>query len=135
MLKRNKRHDYPSLQDVYSRVRGFILDSQIDDPHEIAVVLGCPKISEDVAEMEEEASENRVEQIAHLSPFIIFFAKTIAEGLVETQRIEDTQNEIPKEVWLNTKRLVEHTAVSALMGALPQLIELRLLEIPKRRRK
>lgn len=134
MLKRKKQQDFPNVQEIYSTIRGFILDSQLDEPHDIAVVLGCPKISEDVAEMEEEASEERVDRINYLSPFIVFFAKTLAEGLVESQKRETLDTEISAEVWSNTKRLIEHTAVSALLGSIPQLIDLGLIEIPKRKR-
>lgn len=84
--------------------------------------------------MEEEASEERVDRINYLSPFIVFFAKTLAEGLVESQKRETLDTEISAEVWSNTKRLIEHTAVSALLGSIPQLIDLGLIEIPKRKR-
>jgi hypothetical protein len=124
-----------SVQDINSRVRGFVLDSQIENPHEIAVSLGCSRISDDVAEMEEEASDERIEQINYLSPLIVFFSKTLSEGIVETQRLENTSSEISPDMWLSTKRLLEHTATSALLGSLAQLIDLGLLEVPKGLRK
>ena len=43
-----------SLADVSSRIRGFLLDSQINDAHELALTLGCTPISDEVALMEEE---------------------------------------------------------------------------------
>lgn len=123
-----------SVQDIASRIRAFILDSQIENPHELAVILGCSHISEEVAEMEEDASDERIERIEYLSPFILFFAKTLAEGLVESQRTEVPPEEVPNDVWINTKRLIEHTATSALLGTITQMVDLGLLKIPKGKR-
>ena len=134
-LRKKSKVKNPSLRDLSSRIREFILDSQLDNPHEIAVILGCSKISEEVAEMEENASDNRVEVVAHLSPFILFFTKTLAEGLIESQRGESEQEDIPNEIWLNTKRMLEHTATSAVVGTIAQMVDLGLLQIPKGKRK
>jgi len=136
VLKRKRSKDkLPNVQEIYARIRGFILDSQIDNPHELALALGCSKISEDVAEMEEDASDERIDKISYLAPLLIFFAKTIAEGLIESQRKDTPVDEIPPEIWANTKRLIEHTAISAMTGSVTQLVDLGLLEVPKRRRK
>lgn len=132
--KKRPEKDWPSVKDLKNSLRGFILDSQIEAPHELAVLLGCSNISEDVAEMEEEASDLRVIRVKYLSPFIIFFAKSLAEAIIESQRQDDEANEIPTEVWTNTKRLLEHTSTSAILGSITQMVDLGLLEIPKRRK-
>jgi hypothetical protein len=121
--------------DMNARLRGFILDSQIQHPHDLAEVLGLPVISDEVAEREEEESDIRVERIAHLIPFMYTYSHSLAEGSVELQKNAlENADAIPNEIWLISRRMVEQAAMSAMLGSLSQLIDMGLLQVPKKYR-
>jgi hypothetical protein len=125
-----------SMADMSSRLRGFILDSQIQHPHDLAEMLGLSAISDEVAEREEEESDIRVERIAHLIPLVYTYAHSLAEGSIELQRkaLPELQ-EIPDELWMISRRMMEQVALSAMLGSIAQLIDMGLLDIPKKGRR
>jgi hypothetical protein len=125
-----------TLADVSSRLRGFILDSQINDAHELAVVLGCSPISDEVALREEDESERRVAEISLLTPLLYAFAHSLAEASVEHQKSSLSDSEkVPDEIWLTSRRLIEQVAISVLIGSISQLVDMKLLEVPKKLRR
>lgn len=137
----NRRRPSPELTmaEITARLRGFILDSQINNAHEISVILGCALTSEEVAEKEEEESEKRVDKISYLFPLIYAHAHALSEGATTFQKqfvphIEDAPA-IPEEVWIESRKLMEQVSVSALVGSISQLVDMGLLEIPKMRRR
>jgi hypothetical protein len=132
MFKRKKKPKL-TLADMTSRIRGFILDSQINDGHELSVLLGCSVLSDEVQHKEEKESDKRVEKIAYLIPLLYSHSHLIAEGAVEFQK-QNTVEELkglPDEIWLESKNMMEQISISALMGSISQLIDMGLLEIPK----
>jgi hypothetical protein len=42
-FRRHKDFDL-SVNEINNRIRGFILDSQINNAHDIAEILGCPAV-------------------------------------------------------------------------------------------
>jgi hypothetical protein len=125
-----------TLADVSSRLRGFILDSQINDAHELALVLGCSPISDEVALREEDESERRVAEISILTPLLYAFAHSLAEASVEHQKstIADA-DKVPDEIWMTSRRLIEQVAISVLLGSVSQLVDMKLLEVPRKLRR
>jgi hypothetical protein len=125
-----------TLADVSSRLRGFILDSQVQDGHELAVMLGCSPISDDVAEREEEASDDRVAKISALIPLLYAFAHALAEASIERQKMSlEGSEKVPAEVWMYSRKLIEQVAVAALIGSTSQLVDMGLVDVPKRFRR
>ncbi len=124
----------PSVAEINSRLRGFLLDSQINHAHEISQILGCGNISEEVAEKEEEESEKRIELISHLMPLIHVYSVSLSSGAVEFQRssLPDELKELPDEVWWDSRKLMEEVSAAAILGAVSQLVDLGLLQIPTR---
>ena len=51
-------------------IRQVIYDSMLEPSEGIAEAMGLPPISDEVADMEEDASQERLERIANLLPFI-----------------------------------------------------------------
>ena len=119
--------------DLTARIRGYILDSQINDPHEISVLLGCSNISEELKEMEEKESDKRVDRIAYLVPIIHSHAHLIAEGSIAFQQQSPAikEHDIPAELWEKSQEMMEHVSMSALMGSISQLVDMGLLKVPK----
>ena len=120
-----------SMADMSLRLRGFILDSQIQHPHDLAEMLGLSAISDEVADREEEESDFRVERIAHLIPLVYTYAHSLAEGSVELQRKSTELEGIPDELWMVSRRMMEQVAMSAMLGSIAQLVDMNLLAIPK----
>lgn len=125
-----------SIAEINTRLRGFLLDSQINDAYEISLILGCGHISLEVAEKEEEESEKRVERISHLVPLIYAHSQALAQGSIEFQRSNLPENfpKLPDEVWWDSRKLMEQVSTAAMLGSIAQLVDMGLLEIPKRYR-
>lgn len=125
-----------TLADVSSRLRGFILDSQMTNPHELALVLGCSPISDEVALMEEDESDRRVADISILTPLLYSYAHALSEAAVEHQKNTlDPNEKIPKEVWATTRQLIEQVSISVLVGAIAQIVDIGLLKLPRKLRR
>ena len=125
------------LEEVTRRLRGFILDSQVQNAHEMSVILGCAAISEEVQEREEEESDKRTERISYLVPMLYAFSHALADGAMEYQRgnVPDTIKDLPKEIWYQSRSMMTDLALSALMGSISQLVDMGLLEVPKKNKK
>jgi hypothetical protein len=136
MLKRKKKNEI-SLEEVTRRLRGFILDSQVQNAHEMSVILGCSAISEEVQEREEEESDNRTSRISYLIPMLYAYSHALADGAMEYQRSNTPDNikDLPKEIWYQSRTMMTDLSLSALMGSVSQLVDMGLLEIPKQHRK
>lgn len=137
MFKKANKLKNIGITEVRARIRGYILDSQISDPHELSVILGCSPQSDELQEMEEKESDKRTDRISYLTPLLYSYAHIISEGATEYQRINTVvgEHEIPDEIWSKSRELMEHMSMSALLGAISQLVDLGLLSIPKEYRK
>jgi hypothetical protein len=137
MFKKKKDNLPKTMTEVSARMREFILDSQIQNGHELAVILGAPRISEEVQEREEEESDKRVAKISHLVPLLYAQAHALAEGAVEYQRsnVSDELKKLPDEMWWESRKMMEQISVAVLVGSVSQLLELGLLELPKKKRR
>jgi hypothetical protein len=133
MFKKNRPKDV-TLGELNSRLRGYILDSQIQNGHELSVLLGCTSLSDEVAEREEEESDKRLERISYLVPLLYAYSHTLSEGAVEYQRqnLPAELKDLPDELWTASRRMMEQVTMSALMGAVSQLIDMGLLEVPRK---
>lgn len=121
-----------SVSDLSSRLRGFVLDSQLPDAHEISEILGATIISDEVAEKEEEESDKRLKNVAYLVPLIYSFSKTLIEGAVTLQRETfDEADKIPETIWEANQRSIEALSLANAVAITSQLVDMGLLEIPK----
>lgn len=132
---RKKRPKGVSIAEISSRLRGFILDSQIPEAHDLAVILGCSPISDELAEKEEDESDRRVDEISMLTPILYAFAHALAEASIEHQKTSlKGAEKVPDEVWMHSRRLIEQVSISVLVGAVSQLVDMKLLTVPKKLR-
>lgn len=124
-----------SLAEINTRLRGFLLDSQIQDAVELAVILGCTAISDEVADREFEESDKRVEKVSALIPLMYAYSHTLAEAATEYQRQNlDSEIPIPEEVWKFSRKLTEQIAMSTLLGAVSQLVDMEALSLPSNKK-
>lgn len=131
-----KRSPEPTVAEINARIRGFILDSQVTDAHDISVILGCGPISEEIAEKEEEESDKRLDKISHLMPMIYAHSQALSQGSIEYQRtnVPESLQSLPDELWWDSRKLLEQVSSAAIVGSIAQLVDMGLLEIPKRYR-
>lgn len=127
------------LGDITARIRGFFLDSQIEEAAHISLLMGCASISDDVAEREVEESDKRVARISHLVPLLYAYAHSMADGIVEHQRFhfEEAQAdgeeiELPSEAWTSTRTVFMQIAMNTLMGGLSQLVDMEVVTVKKK---
>ena len=135
MFKRKNRKQL-GLEEVTRRLRGFLLDSQVQNAHELSVILGCTAISAELQEREEEESDNRTAKIAYLIPMLYAHAHAMADGAMEYQRenVPDTIKSLPNEIWYQSRTMMTDVGMSVLMGSISQLVDMGLLEVPKKNR-
>jgi hypothetical protein len=136
MFKKKKKPKVLSMVEVTSRLRGLVLDSQINNAHELAVLLGCSAMSDELQEREEEESDKRVSKIGYLVPMLYAHSHALSEGTVEFQKVNASEEikKLPNELWMESRRMLEQLSMSVLMGSISQLVDMGLLEIPKDKR-
>jgi hypothetical protein len=132
-MGKKKKKKIWTINDVSAKLREFILDSQIQNSHELSVILGCGKISDELAEKEEEESEKRVARISHLIPLLFAHSHALAEGSIEFQKtnLPPELRTLSDEMWQESRKLMEQIAMSALVGSVSQLVDLGLVKLPK----
>jgi hypothetical protein len=112
-------------------IRQVVYDSMLEPAEEIANALGLPPISEEVAEMEERASQDRLEEFSNLLPFIDshsdIISKIAAAAYILSDEIdtEEKLNNIDLEDLTKLFRLV---SLSASVSCLSTLFNLGLLQ-------
>lgn len=125
-----------SLSDVTSRIRGFLLDSQIQNAHELAVIIGCSPLSDDVADKEEQESDKRIGKVSNLIPLMYAYSHTLAEAAIEYQKENlEGADKIPEEIWKISRKMTEQIAISTLLGAISQLVDMGALNTVHRKKR
>ncbi|CAB4123931.1 hypothetical protein UFOVP45_64 [uncultured Caudovirales phage] len=133
MFKKKKKP--PTIGELTNRLRGFMLDSQIQNGNELAILLGCSPISDELLEREEEESEKRTDRIGYLTPLIYAFSHTLSEAAVEYQRENfEGAEKLPAEIWTASRRMLEQATISVMMGSLSQFVDMGLLNVPKEKK-
>jgi hypothetical protein len=106
----------------------------LEPAEEIATALGLPPISDEVAEMEERASQDRLEEFSNLLPFIDshsdIVAKIAAAAYILSDDVdtEEKLNNIDLEDLTKLFRLV---SLSASVSCISTLFNLGLLQKEK----
>lgn len=113
---------------VSTLLRNILYDSLIKDPELLSAELGLPAISEDVSEMEEEASQARLDKISVLMPFIEAHAqlssKVIMAGYSKALPVEGMTDELAETI--NT--FFELISFASALSCVSSLVDLGLVE-------
>jgi len=114
-------------------IRQALYDTLLEPTEGIAEVLNLPPISLEVAEMEERASQARLERFAHLLPFIDSHSDIAARITAAAYMLDDKDDELEAlNLDLATagklSSLFKIVALSASISCISTLFNLELLE-------
>jgi hypothetical protein len=121
--------------EVMSRIRGLYLDAQFKDAFALSVLSGTTMVSDEVAEMEEAASDRRLKRVEHLTPLIVAQTFAIAKSNMELQKtnMSGDVSQVPEEVWSQMVTHNHQMMLGAVLGSISQMVDLRLLSVGPRR--
>jgi len=132
-FKRKKKEPELSVINIPLPVliRQVVYDSAFESTEEIANLIGLPPISEEVHEMEERASDLRLQRFVSLMPIIDTHADISAEiasfaYVIESKR-EDGSFSIDEEALSELKKLFKIISISSAVSCISSLMDLRLL--------
>ena len=114
-------------------IRQAIYDSMLEPAEAIAEAMGLPPISEEVSEMEERASQERLESFASLLPFIDSHSDIAARIAAAAYVFEDDEDDLtafninPSDVDKLTG-LFKLVALSSSLSCISTLFSLGLID-------
>lgn len=111
-------------------IRQILYDTMLMPAEEIAYEMGLPPISEEVAEMEEIASQERLEHFSRLIPFIDSHADIAARIATAAYMIDDEDEEklLDKSDVESLTRLFRLISLSSSVSCVSTLFNLGLIE-------
>ena len=111
-------------------IRQVIYDTMLMPTEDIANAMGLPPISDEVADMEEQASEKRLQRFSKLLPFIDSHADIAAKIAVAAYLLEDDEIEEKLVEDAETlQRLFRLVALSSSLSCISTLFNLELIEL------
>lgn len=112
-------------------IRQAIYDSMLEPAEGIAVAMGLPPISEEVSDMETQASQARLEKFSALIPFIDShsdIASRIAMASYVLDDDGDEKEDIDQEELARLSGLFKLVALSASLSCVSSLFTLGFIE-------
>ncbi|CAB4122124.1 hypothetical protein UFOVP27_62 [uncultured Caudovirales phage] len=116
-------------------IRQTIYDTMLEPAEGIAEAMGLPPISDDVADMEADASQERLESIASLLPFIDSHSDMAARISAAAYALDDDDGEddlaslnLDSENIEALTSLFKIVALSSSISCISSLVELGLVE-------
>lgn len=137
-LRKSKRR--LSVMQIKTHIREFIMDSQMEDGDIIAEMAGCPPISDELLEREEEESDKRLARIDFLMPILFSYSTLYASALVDrlmpelSEKVSPETHKALAAVAIQTKQMMEESMTNLLAGTISQLVDLNVLTIKSRRK-
>jgi len=108
--------------------RKTLYDSMIGDPEEVAELLEFPPISDEVAQMEREASIARLDRVSIFVPIVSVQSQVIARASVEFQNAY-SETEYPESVMSAMQDAYSAVAFSAALAVLSNLLDLDIIHM------
>jgi len=110
-------------------MREIVYDSMLTPTEDIANLMGLPTISEEVALMEEQASQDRLSNIAALLPFIDAHADITAKIATSAYLLDDdTDEEISQEHLDQLTTLFRMVSLASAVSCVSTLVNIGLVE-------
>jgi hypothetical protein len=110
-------------------MREIVYDSMLTPTEGIANIMGLPSISEEVALMEEQASQDRLSNIAALLPFIDAHADIAAKIATSAYLLDDdTDEEVSQENLEQLTILFRMVSLASAVSCVSTLVNIGLVE-------
>jgi len=131
--KKRKKNQEPLVQvPLPVLIRQVIYDTMLMPSEGIAEAMGLPPISDEVSEMEERASQNRLSRMSSLLPFIDSHAELCAKISTAAYMLEDDHLESSDVLTeKNTQQLhnmFQLVSLAAALSCVSTLFSLGLIE-------
>ena len=127
--KRKKKLKTVTQVSLPILIRQVIYDSMLTPTEGIAMAMGLPPISNEVVEMEERASEERLLKFSALLPFIDSHADIAAKIATAAYVLEDdNMDEVEAEELEGMTRLFRLVSLASSVSCVSTLISLGLIE-------
>ena len=110
-------------------IRQVIYDTMLTPPEDIANYMGLPPISEEVSEMEEQASQDRISKFGILLPFIDSHADIVGRIASSAYVLEDKDEPIGEQDVEQLTALFRTVALSAALSTVSTLLTMGLIEL------
>jgi hypothetical protein len=110
-------------------VRSVIYDAGFSDPEAVVASLGLQSVSDEVAEMEQDASERRLDAIEPLAPLLGVISAMLAKATVAYSISEMTEDEVSPEMQENLTNQFQRLALGSAICAVSTLIEIGLVKM------
>jgi hypothetical protein len=127
--RRNKRKITVTQVPLSVLMRQIVYDAMLTPTEGIAEMMGLPPISDEVAEMEEEAHQDRLSNIAALLPFIDAHAEILAQ-VATAAYILDAENagEFPEDGMDQLNQLFRMVALASSVSCVSTLSNIGLID-------
>lgn len=110
-------------------MRQIVYDAMLSPTEGIAEMMGLPPISDEVADMEQEAHETRLGNIAGLLPFIDAHAEILAKIATAAYTLDNESSEAPPAGGLEMLNgLFRMVALASSVSCVSTLKEIGLIE-------
>lgn len=113
------------LVSARSILHRFLLDSQMQEAQQLGTLLGLPPLED--ADVEEEASAERIAAAAPLLPIIYYFTTSISASVSEYFRTMG-KDEMTEDQSALLTSLMSRVTMSAVLGSVCQLEDMGLIE-------
>lgn len=129
LFRRKKKKVSVTQVPLTVLMREIIYDAMLTPTEGIADLMGLPPISSEVAEMEEQASQDRLSNIAALLPFIDAHADIAAKIATSAYMLdEENAEDITQEQLDQLNHLFRMVALSSAVSCVSTLANIGLIE-------
>ena len=128
--KRKKRKVMVTQVPLSVLMRQIVYDAMLTPTEGIAEMMGLPPISDEVAEMEEDAHQDRLSKISALLPFIDAHADILAQVATSAYMLDADKEkaEVPLEGLDHLNQLFRMVALASSVSCVSTLSNIGLIE-------
>lgn len=109
-------------------IRQMVYDSLLDEPERIAAQMGLPPISDDVQEMEHEASEARLTEIQALIPLLDAHSDVAAQMCKAAFKMHKAGEDLSESELASYQALFKLVSFASTLSAVSTLVEIGALQ-------
>lgn len=110
-------------------VRSVIYDAGFENPEAVVASLGLQTVSDEVAEMEEEASERRLDAIEPLAPLLGIISAMLAKATVAYSTSALSEEQVSEEMQEQLTSQFQRLALGSAICALSTMVEIGLVKL------